>query len=67
MMVNDRVVTLGRTGDTSAEPEWVRLLLLHDDGGSGLRTGAEDYFVALRFAGHVSGTMRATIRFKLGI
>jgi hypothetical protein len=26
-----------KKGDTSAEPEWVRLLLLHDDRWSGLR------------------------------
>lgn len=56
-----------KKGDTSAEPEWIRLLLLHDDRWSGLRAGAEDSFVALRFAGHVSRTMRTTIRFKLGI
>lgn len=67
MMVNNRVVTLGRKGDTSAEPEWVRLLLLHDNRWSGFRAGAEGDFVALRVASHVGHTVRAPSRFELGI
>ena len=56
MMINDCVVTLGRIGDTSAEPEGVRLLLLHDNRWGGLCAGAGDDFVALRVTSHVGDT-----------
>jgi len=67
MVVNNCKVTIGRKGDTSAEPEWIGLLLLHNDRWSGLRARTEGDFVALRLAGHVDRMMRATSRFKLGI
>ena len=67
MMINGRLVTLGRTGDTSAEPEGVRLLLLHDNRWGGLCAGAGDDFVALRVTSHDGDTVRAMSCFGLGI
>lgn len=67
MMVNAYVVASGRIGDTSAEPEGVRLLLLHDHGWSGLCARGEGEFVALRVTSHPGRTVRPTSRFELGI
>lgn len=66
-MVNGCIAILGRKGITSAEPERIRLLLLHNDRWRGLRAGAEGDFVVLRLASHLGRTLRGMSCFELGI